>query len=336
MQRAMEAIRSVPGVEAAGATTILPLTGVTNTNVIFPEGFVSRADESFQASIYHTVTPGYFEAMKIPLRGGRYFTNRDTETSGGVIILDERLAQRFWPEGNPVGRRVYRPTSTDLSKPEENAIWYTVIGIVSEIHIEDLGGNRNTSGAYYLAYSQDPESAVTFAIKTAADPGAIITRVRSELNKLDRDLPLFDVLTMTQRAEASLLSRRIAMSLALTFASVALFLAAIGIYGVLAYLVAQRKREIGIRMALGGTASDIFRLILTEGLLLLAAGLITGIFVAQRLTSVIANQLYAVQPTDPVVIGAVIGIVGVVAVAACIIPARRATQVDPMIVLTEQ
>jgi predicted permease len=332
--RVLEAIRAVPGVTSAGATTIIPLGGNHNDSVILAEGYEMKPGESLVSPMQVVATPGYFETMATPLVLGRYFDARDNESSTGVVIVDERLAQKFWPGTDPTGKRMYKPSNPrDLLKVDENTRWLTVIGVVKEVQLEDLAGRPSTVGAYYFPAAQVAPRGLVVAIKTSVDPAAVLRTVRTELNKIDPSLPLADVRTMRERMTLSLMSRRASMLLAISFGLISLFLSAIGIYGVLAYLVAQRSREIGIRLALGSTGPGIFKLVLREGLWLVASGLVLGFVSTVLLRRALESQLYGLGAMDPAVIGTVMAALGLIALAACALPARRATQVDPISVL---
>jgi predicted permease len=336
MGRVLGAIGGIPGVAAVGATSSIPFGGSYSDSVILAEGYFIRPGESLISPRQLIVTPGYCEAMGIPLARGRYFNEHDTETAPGVVIVDEWLAHKFWPDRDPIGRRMYQPTNpNDLLRTDERTRWLTVVGVVRDVRLEDLAGNGNIAGSYYYPYLQNPARGGTLAIRTSIDTAAIIRAVRTEIARIDSGLPLFDVQTMVQRRDASLSSRKTAMLLALAFGSVALLLSGIGVYGVLAYLVAQRSREIGIRIALGGGARDIFKLVFREGLGIVAAGLAIGLAGSAALRQAIANQIYGVQPMDPFVIVMVAVALGLVALAACVLPARRATRVDPVAVLNQ-
>jgi predicted permease len=335
--RALDAIRGVPGVAAAGATTLIPLGGDHSDSVILAEGYVMKPGESLVSPLQVIVTPGYFEAMGTPLKSGRYFDQRDNETAPGAVIVDERLARKFWPGADPIGRRMYKPSNPkDLLKIDKNTRWLTVVGVTRLVRLEDLAEKETTVGAYYFPYAQTAQRTFVFAIKTAGNPAGVMPSVRAELARIDHDLPLYDVRSMTERADLSLNSRRVAMLLALSFGAVALFLSAVGIYGVLAYLVAQRTREIGIRIALGSTAGGVFRLVLREGAALGGSGLALGLAGAFALRRALENQIYGVGPTDPVVLCAVMAALATIALAASILPARRATRVDPVVALNQQ
>ena len=232
---------------------------------------------------------------------------------------------------------MYLPSDpSDMLKTDENTTWLTVVGVVDEVRFDDLARNRNQAGAYYFPYTQNPTRTVNLTVRTTMDPESLIQSLRAEIAGIDPQLPVFDVRTMSQRIELSLMPRRGSMLLALGFAVIALMLSAVGIYGVLAYLVTQRTKEIGIRIALGSTAQRIFSLVLREGVLLVGAGLVLGLGGMFVLRQTVQNQIYGVGATDPMVIGTVLATLGIVAVTACLLPARRATQVDPIIILNEQ
>jgi putative ABC transport system permease protein len=336
MNRTLESIRRMPGVLSAGATTTIPLGGNYYNGVMLAEGHTMTPGESVISPNRLNITPGYLETMGIPLLRGRYFQESDDRNSPLVVIVDERLAERFWPHRDPLGQRMYEPGGQDMINPDEHTVWYRVVGVVRSVRLEDLSGTGNPVGSYYLPYAQRTSNRYTVAIATAGDGTAMIGAVRAKMAAIDPDLALFDVRTMAQREELSLSSRRTSMLLAVAFGALALFLAAIGIYGVLAYLVAQRRREIGIRVALGSTHGGIVKLIVREGFVLLGLGLLLGIFAAASLRTMVRSQIYGVGPLDPLVVGSVTFLFVVVALCACLVPARRAMRVDPVIVLNEQ
>jgi len=294
------------------------------------------------------VTPGYFEAMGVRLVRGRFFDGRDVPTGGAgtaiggqimrarSIIVDETLANRFWPGQNPVGRRMYFPNDIkDLTAITDQTVFHTVVGVIGDVKLRELAEASRSVGAYYFSSDQAPVSFLTFAVKTAGDPLALTSAVRGAINGLDRELPVFDTRSMQQRMDRSLVSRRSPVVLSLAFGGVALFLSALGIYGVLAYLVTQRRREIGIRIALGSSAPAIFELVLREGLLLIGAGLVLGGAAALALRSSLQSQLFGVAATDPFVLATVTGLLALVAVFACAVPATRAMRIDPIVALTD-
>ena len=212
----------------------------------------------------------------------------------------------------------------------------TVVGVMRPVHTADVEGNGNPVGSYYMPYAQSVRRGYALAIKTSGATGPILQSVRSRFAAIAPSLALFDVHTMEERGDLALASRRASLTLAVFFGCLALFLSAIGIYGVLAYLVTQRQREIGIRAALGCTAGGVAKLVVGEAVWLIGAGLVLGVAGAAALRSVVAGQLYGVKPFDPVVLSAVILTLAVVGLGACVLPARRAARVDPVIVLREQ
>jgi predicted permease len=339
MTRALERIKALPGVVQAGATTTIPFGGANNDSVILAEGYQMKPGESLISPAQIAATPGYFETLQIPLIAGRFFTDADSDTSPRVIIIDDQLANRFWPGQSPIGRRMWQPDSPeDLTKgPGPKARYYNIVGVVRRVSLGGLVSAEDDQriGAYYFPYAQSSDNAMTFAIRTAGDPSSLIGAVRREISAIDPELPFYTPRTIEDLIDATLTTRRTPMMLAVAFGAVALFLAAVGIYGVLAYQVTQRTREMGIRMALGSNAGGIFRLVIQEGAVLVAVGFVLGLIGAVALRTSIASQLYDVQPLDPLVLGSVAGLLGAVALFACAVPARRAARIDPLIALTE-
>lgn len=337
MNRALPAVRAIPGVSLAGAADAVPLGGNHDDSVILAEGYQMKPGESLISPLNISVTPGYFEALGIHMVRGRSFDERDNDTALHVVIVDERLAQHFWPDRDPIGRRMYMPSdSKDLIKTDEHTVWITVVGVAHTLRYENLDGSGAPVGAYYFPNSQQPAGGFTFTLKTAADSGSTIRALRAEISRLDPDVAVFDVHSMSERIDLSLASRRTSMILANAFGAVALFLATLGIYGVLAYLVARRTREIGIRVALGSSGGGILRLVLREGLQLVALGLVLGVVSAIFLQKAVASEIYGVRPLDPLVLATVMALLAIVALAACAVPARRAMRVDPMVALRSE
>ncbi len=337
MDRALASIRSIPGVTAAGATSTIPWGGNHNDSVILAEGYIMKPGESLISPEQVTVTPGYFEAMHITMVAGRPFDERDRDSAPGAIIVDQRLARHFWPDRNPIGRRMFLPQDIhNLLKTDEHTHFMTVVGVVRPVHTADVEGTGNPVGTYYMPYAQNIQRGYALAIKTPGDPGPIMATARARFAATAPNLALFDIHTMEERGDLALASRRASLTLALFFGGLALFLSAIGIYGVLAYLVTQRQREIGIRAALGCTAAGVMKLVVREALWLLGAGLLAGIAGSVALRSVVATQLYGVKPLDPLVMTAVIITLSIVGLLACAMPAHRATRVDPITVLRDQ
>ncbi len=336
LNRSLEVVRRLPGVTAAGATTTIPFGSDHSDSVVLAEGYVRKPGESMISPSRIIISPGYFEAMGTALVKGRYFRDSDTDTSQKVIIVDEQLAQRFWPNQDPIGRRMFNPNdAAELEKAGPKTVFLTIVGVVRSVRLQDMAGSGNSAGAYYFPFEQSPQNGFTLAIRTAGDPTTIAKTVRSGIAALDPELALYEIKTMEEWTALSLASRKTSMMLALTFAVVALFLAAIGLYGVLAYLVTQRRREIGIRIALGSTASRVVKLVVAEGLVLTAVGLGAGIVGVAAVSRLMANQVYGVRPLDPLVMAAVGGVIALIAVGACALPAWRAVRVDPISVLGE-
>jgi putative ABC transport system permease protein len=334
---ALRRVREMAGVAAAGATDSIPLSGDHNDSVILAEGYQMRPGESVISPTRVQVAPGYFESMRIPLVHGRYFDGRDSADGPRTIIVDTRLAQRFWPGQNPVGRRMYRPDSAqDLLGVNEKTHFLTVIGVVGEVKQDGLVESRTPVGAYYLPTAQETTRYMAFTVRSAGEPRALAAPLRAAIAGLDPELPVFDVKTMEQLTDESLVTRRWPMLLSMGFGVVALLLSALGIYGVLAYLVTQRTKEIGIRMAVGGTPRTIFDLVLKEGLALLAVGLVAGGLGLLALRRTLESQLYGVGPSDPGVLALAALVLGVVALVACVIPARRATRISPVLALNRE
>ena len=344
----LQRLRALPGVTAVGATDTIPFGGNHSDSVIFAEGYQMKPGESVISPNAVDVSPGYFEAMGVRLIRGRFFDGRDNTaalkiqtpggrpTAPGSVIVDETLAKRFWPNQDPVGRRMYKPNDIkDLTAISPQTVFYTVVGVIADMKLHDLTEGAKTVGAYYFPLDQDTSTGLTYAIKTQGDPLSLTNSVRGVLNGLDRELPVFDTQTLDQRVEKSLVSRKSPVLLSLTFGVVALCLSAIGIYGVLAYLVTQRRKEIGIRIALGSSGRAIFDLVLREGLILIAGGFVVGAIGALVLRKSLESQLFGVSAADPVVLIVVTAILAVVAITACAVPARRATQIDPIVALSE-
>ncbi|HVC19820.1 MAG TPA: ABC transporter permease [Vicinamibacterales bacterium] len=335
--RSLAAIRVLPGVTAAGATSQVPLGGDYSSSAILAEGYQMRPGESIVSPYYSEVTPGYFQAMRIPLMKGRFFDAHDTKDALHVVIIDQRLARHFWPHTDPVGHRLYKPTDPqNLTAITPKTKFFTVVGVVHDVAVRGAGETDPTVGAYYFPIDQSPVHLVTFTIRTAGDPNGLIGAVRAKIASLDPQLPVYDIETMTQRTDKALVTRRSPLVLAIGFGVVALLLAAIGIYGVLAYLVTQRTKEIGIRIALGSSTRGIFELILREGLAVLGIGFLVGLLGTWAVGRGLHSQLYGVQPTDPrVLIGTIVAL-GAVALAACLLPAGRATRVNPVTALRQE
>jgi predicted permease len=330
------AVRALPGVEAASVTTNLPLTGNNSASVILPEGYVPRAGESVLAPVQSWAGPGYFKAMGIPLLEGRTFEESDGPDQPRAIVIDQWLAHRYWPNESPIGHRMVwgQPPGQD-SIPPQNL--FTIVGVVRDVKQHSLTEPSSEHvGAYYFTYRQDPPSGLALVVRTATAPGGITSAVRDALKRIDPEIPLFGAQTMEARLSDSLSSRRLPLMLLVVFAGVALFLAVVGIYGALAYSVTQRTREIGIRVAMGSTPGGVFRIVVGQGMRVAGIGLVVGAVASLLLTRFMSSLLFDVSPSDPWVLGGVALTLGAVALAACVVPARRATSVDPVTALTWQ
>ena len=333
--RLLTAVRALPGVTAAGATTSIPFGSNRGDSVAWPEGWTPSPGESFVSPYQIRVSDGYFEAMGIPVEAGRTFDGRDIATSEPVVIVDARLAERFWPGRDPIGRYLLQPTSPEaLSHPTpDNLRRYRVVGVVAAVKLYALVTPVNGVGVYYFPFAQQVPGGFTLAVQSGAAASTVGADLRRVLAGLDPRLPLFDVRVMQARVDESLRARRATMALTAAFSALALGLSALGLYGVLAYLVALRTREIGIRMALGGTAPAIAALVVRESLTVVLVGLSLGLAGAAWAGRAIATELVDVRPMEPTVVGTAIGLLIVAAVVATAAPARRALKVDPAVAL---
>jgi predicted permease len=336
IDRMLERVRALPGVVAAGFGDTVPLTDSYNDSVILAEGFEPKPGESVVSPANTVVTPGYFDALGIELVSGRYLDARDTPTSQAVVVIDEGMAKHFFPGLDPLGRRMYQPNSPEeVGKPGPDTRYVTIVGVVASVKQRGLASADERIGAYYYPVTQSSRRQLTLVARTTGDPSALATDIRREIAALDPELPLYDVHTMAERVDRSVAGQRAAMTLASCFGAVALLLSALGIYGVLAYQVTQRTREIGIRMALGSESGRVFKLVVGEGAALLAIGLALGFAGLYGVRTVLAKQLYGITPFDPVVLGTVTALLALVALVACLVPARRAAKIDPLVALAD-
>ena len=338
MTRILETVRALPGVEAAGLSSSIPFSGSTSDSVIVAEGYQMAPGESVLSPYSVSVTDGYFEAMGARLVAGRWFTPGDIEGRQRVIVIDERLARKFWPNGDAVGKRMFQPSDTErMFEPPPASEMLNIVGVIAEMRIAglvDASGNQRP-GAYYFPHAQRSSRGMGLAVRSSGDPKGLVDQLRRAVAQVDRELPLYNIRTMDERTSETLVDRRTPTLIAGGFAVVALFLAAIGIYGVLAYQVSQRRREIGIRMALGAGAPRIFALVLSEGATIVALGALLGLTGAFFLRRTLDSVLYGVGAMDTTVLVAVGALLAVVATLACVIPARRAARTDPTVALTE-
>jgi predicted permease len=326
----VQQVQAIPSVQAAGVTSQLPFTGNNSSSVIFPEGYVPSPGESVLSPLYSMVGPEYFSAMGIKLLEGRYFNDSDGPDAPRVMIIDKWLADRYWPDKSPLGARmVYGQAPGADSIPEENLA--TIVGVVANTKVNDLTAPAGEQvGSYFFPVRQRVPGFMTLVVRSATDPAGVTPAVRQVLSRIDPELPLYGVETMRARIDESLRSRKVPLVLLGVFAGVALFLAIVGIYGALAYSVTQRTREIGIRMAMGSAPEDVFRSVVFQGLRVTGLGLVVGAVASLLLTRLVQSLLFDVQATDPTVMVVVATVLGLVGLVACLVPARRATAVDPV------
>ncbi|MFP5262030.1 MAG: ABC transporter permease, partial [Blastocatellia bacterium] len=321
----LDRLEGLPGVESAALSSSLPL----GFNLVFPyvvEGRdASRADASQAA--YSSVSPNYFKAMRIPLVAGREFTERDNSDAPNVAIINETMAHKSFANEDPLGKHI---KIDYLNQPTS----FEVVGVVGDTKQSSLADQTNVG--IYVPYFQYPWFSSLLVVRTAADVAAFAAPAQAAVWEVDKAKPISYVKTMDQLLSESVAQPRLYLTLLGAFAAVALALAVVGIYGVMSYSVGQRTREIGIRMALGAKASDVLRLVVGEGLILISAGVALGLVAALALTRVMASLLYGINATDPVTFFGVALILAGVALGACFVPARRATRVDPMVALRHE
>ncbi len=315
-------LQSIAGIESASIAYDLPIRGSFTTRTFVIEGREERTGEELLAG-YHPISPNYFEAMGITLLRGRALADSDSENSAQVIVINETLARQLFAEEDPIGKRV-------RFGPPDNP-WVEIVGIVNDVKHNGL--DAEASLETYVPFPQQPTQLLTLMLRSSIDTASLAAAVRSEALALDGDLPVFDVRNMEKFIGESVASQRFSMSLTALFAMLALALASVGIYGVMAYSVTQRAHEIGIRMALGAKTSDVLRLVVRQGLMLTLAGVGAGLAGAFVLTRWMTNMLFEVSATDTLTFVVVSLLLAAVAVLACYVPARRAARVDPVIAL---
>jgi predicted permease len=317
-------VEAIPGVSAAAVTLTLPMTGAAATPVQRADQPPAKLNERPMA-ILQLVTPGYFLTLGVRLQAGRDFAPTDTATSPLVAIVNQRLAHKFWGTEDPLGRHIL--IGTNLTPVE-------VTGVVADVHQEGLADGA--SEGIYRPRTQFPLDRAMFAVRTLGDPLQLVSAIRREIAAVDRHQAVTAVRTMESVIEASEGRRRSITTLLSIFAASGLLLVIIGIYGVLASSVSQRTREVGIRRALGAQPADVLRLVIGQGLALLAAGVALGIAGAIAATRVMEGLLFQVSPTDPTTFAAVAVILLLVTLAASYIPARRALGIEPAVALKDQ
>jgi len=328
--RAFESIerrlREEPGVQAAGAVSTLALRGYTWTGDATVEG---RSSDEYERELRHkSVTPDYFKTMGIRLLAGRMLDDRDTSTAPPVTLVNLALAKKYFRGADAVGKRM------TFGRPVDRAPWVTIVGIVADEQQDAL--DHAPQPQVYVHIRQQMQNPLTFVMRSTLDQAAVIAAARREVQAVDRDLAITSVTTLAAVVDAAVGDHRLRTTLLSAFAAIALFLAALGIYGVLAYFVSQRSRELGIRLALGAKPKALFAMVVAQGMRPVAAGAIVGLAAAMGVTTVMRALLFEVTPLDPATYVAATIALGTIALAACAVPAIRATRVDPLVALRDE
>jgi putative ABC transport system permease protein len=318
----LERVKTIPGVQAAGATSYLPLSGGARFVFFCPEGHACLGVGKDPIIAFRQVDSGYFEAVETPLLRGRVFSEKDISGGLPVVVVNQTTATHYWPGQDPIGKHL--ANSRDMVQRE-------VVGVVADVKFGGL--NAASSEEMYLPMAQVPWPTMTLVVRSNANPRPLVTAVRAKIAEGDPTLPVTGILSMEEVVSTSVAQPRIIMQFVGAFAGFALLLAAIGIYGVMAYTVTARKQEMGIRVALGARPGDILRLVVVQGMRMTLIGVALGVVVSLALTRLLASLLFGVQATDPLVFSAAALVLAGAAFVACYIPARRATRVDPIVVL---
>jgi putative ABC transport system permease protein len=315
-----EKAKALPGVQKAAMASVLPLSGDSDTGFAIEGRPAPRTPSETPVTWYRLVSASYFDTMGIAILRGRGFETREAAPSA---IVNETFVRTYLPAGDPLGRRIR------LGGP--NAPWLTIVGIAEDVKVR--GARESSRVETYVPYWQMTEPGMIVILKAAGNPAMLAAPLRQAVAAIDRNVPVSNIVLLTERVGQSIENPRFFATLSLAFAIVALVLAAIGIYGVMAYAVSQRSTEIGVRMALGATSPEVFRLIVGDGLKLTAIGIALGLGGSVVMARWLRALLYGIQPADPATLGATAAVLLLVATAACLIPARRATRVDPMVAL---
>ena len=323
-EQLIERVQNLPGVQNAAVANMIPLGGMNETSSIRIEGRPEPKPGQEPSANLRSVSNSYFRTMQIPILRGREFTSQDSTKGQLVVAVNEAFAARFWPGEDPVGKRIR------FSGPLEDRPWRTVVAVIGNIRNQlDLPAPAEM----YFPLRQQTESTMALVVRTSPEPQSLEETVRAQVVALDRDQPVFNVMTMDDLRSVSVIAWRIGGALMAVFAGIALVLAAIGLFGVIAYTVNQRTREIGIRMSLGADRREVFRLVVGQGMTLALIGLLVGLPLALVMGRAVAGLLYGVAPNDFATFVGVAAMLAGVALAACYIPARRAMRVDPMVAL---
>ncbi len=317
-------VSALPGVSGFGLTTILPMSGMNSDSSFEIEGRPSDDAHPSPDEQVRLVSPGYLKALQIPLLRGRFFAASDELGAPYVVLINHALAKRYWPNEDALGRRI------KIYNGKEG-VWAAIVGIVGDIH--HLGLDRPMQAEYYLPVAQVPDPSLSMTVRSTQDPRSLTSAIRREVQAIDPTLPVAHVRTLEQVIADSVAPRKLSVVLLAVFAAVALLLAAIGIYGVMSFLVVQRTHEIGVRMALGAQRSDVLRLVISHAGMLIGAGTVLGLIAALLSTSALRSALYGTSAFDLATFALVTATLALVAFFASYLPARRATKADPMIAL---
>jgi predicted permease len=321
---------ALSGVRSVGTTSVLPFAGGWSTSSFNIEGLIVPRGQNGPWGDYRVATAGYFDAMRIPLKAGRSFASQDRQGAPPVVVIDEQFVKKYFRNGNPIGKRI----TFGAAPGKADSTWITIVGVVGHAAHEGLDAEPRIQ--YYFPYAQTGGRQMAVTIRTAGSALAMLPAVRNAVHGVDRDLPLSNVNTMDKLVESSVGQRKLSMILLGVFSTIALLLASIGIYGVMSYSVAQRTRELGIRMALGAARLSVLRLVVGQGIALALSGVAIGLVAAFALTRFLSNQLYGVGATDPATFATVSGTLILIALLATLMPALRATRVDPVVALRDE
>jgi putative ABC transport system permease protein len=328
VERLVSAVRTIPGVTAAGVTTNIPLQMLSSDSVFTAEGHLPINPADVPITAHRMVTSDYLQTLGVRLLQGRLLDEHDREGAQPVAVITEELARQAWPDSDPIGRRIRRGRAQDTTFP-----WLTVVGVVADVK-EDRFNFRSDRPAWYLPYAQQQSAApLNLLVRTSGDPAAISAAVRGAIRSLDSQQAVSGVMTMTEHLSGLLVTERFSAVLMTTLASLGLFLAACGLYSVIAYSASQRTGEIGLRLALGAESRDVLRLVMRQGIAIVTVGLVVGCALARAVSGVVSTTLFGVQPNDPATFVIVAGLVAGVSLTACYVPARRATRIDPLTAL---
>ena len=328
----LPAIERLPGVRAAGATSVMPFGGGWTTGSFNVEGYQPPPDANGPWGDIRIISPGFLETLKVPVLAGHIFTEQEARNPRPIAVVDEEFVRRFYKSpADAIGKRIWRGSAT----PNDSTRYVTIVGVVGHTKHEGLAAEARVQ--LYVPYEQfGGMSRMDIAVRTTGDPTRYANAIRGAVRSVDKDEPIANVRTLDDLVSSSMGQRRLSMTLLGVFAGIALLLAAVGIYGVMAYSVVQRTREMGLRMALGAKQSDVLALVLRQGMQLVLLGVVIGVLCALAITRVMASQLYSVRPTDPVTFISVALLLATIALVATLLPAWRATLVDPTVALREE